>query len=106
MRTSKYLNFKSGNWTCTHVGVAVVSGAFYRGTRERTLYPGHRTYYYIFERPTSDAKADKLIRLNCNEAAKVYRGKITVEEIAKARQAKSEGKFTKKVSYHFYNEKK
>lgn len=101
MRKSKYENFKSGNWTCTHVGVATVNGAFYKGTRERTLYPGHRTYYYIFERRTSDGKADKLVRLNCKEAAAVYRGDITVEEIAKTRQIQSVNKFTKKVSYHF-----
>ena len=104
MRKSKYLNFKSGNWTCTHVGVASVVPAFYKGTKKRTVGVGHKNYYYIFERPTSDGKADKLIRLNGTQAAAVYRGKITVEQIAEARQSKSEERFTKKVSYHFYKE--
>lgn len=104
MRKSKYENFKSGNWTCTHVGVAAVNSAFYKGTKERTLYPGHRTYYYIFERRTSDGKCDKMVRLSCREAARVYRGELTVEQISKARQAKSINKFTKKVSYHFLHE--
>lgn len=104
MRKSKFLNFKSGNWVCTHVGVASVTPTFYRGTKKRTKTAGHQNYYYIFERPTSDGKADKLIRLNATQAGKVYRGELTVEQLAEARQAKSEGKFTKKVSYHFYKE--
>ena len=106
MRTSKYLNFKSGKWTCTHVGVARTQPKFYRGTRKVSKRPGHQSYYYIFERQTSDAKADKLVRLSASEAAAVYRGEITVEQIAKARQAVSQSRFTSKVSYHFYNEKK
>lgn len=102
MRKSKYENFKSGNWTCTHVGVARTQPKFYKGTRKVSKRPHHQQYYYIFERETSDNKAEKLVRLNCNEAAAVYRGDITVEEIAKARQARREKKFTQKVSYHFF----
>ena len=101
MRKSKYENFKSGKWTCTHVGVARTQPKFYKGTRKASKRPGHQSYYYIFERRTSDGKADKLIRLSAAEAVKVYRGKITVEEIAKARQAVGQNKFTSKVSYHF-----
>lgn len=104
MRKSKYLNFKSGNWTCTHVGVSYVQSKNYKGTKEKTLRPGHQTYYYIFERRTSDGLADKLVRLSSKEAARVYRGEISVEQIAVARQAVSEKKFTKKVSYHFLHE--
>ena len=104
MRKSKYLNFKSGKWTCTHVGVARTQPKFYHGTRKVSKRPGHQSYYYIFERPTSDGKADKLVRLSASQAAKVYRGEISVEEISKARQAVSEKEFTKKVSYHFYKE--
>ena len=104
MKTSKYLNFKSGNWTCTHVGVARTQPKFYKGTRKVSKRPGHQSYYYIFERRTSDGKADKLVRLSSAEAAAVYRGKVTVEQIADARQAVSEGKFVKKVSYHFIHE--
>lgn len=104
MRKSKYENFKSGEWTCTHIGISYVQAKNYKGTKEKTLRPGHQTYYYIFERRTSDGKADKLIRLSSREAARVYRHEITVEQISEARQAKSENKFTKKVSYHFLNE--
>ena len=64
--------------------------------------PGRQSYYYIFERPTSDGKAEKLVRLNCNQAAKVYRGLLSVEEIADARQVKGMNTFKDKVSYHFY----
>ena len=105
MRTSKYLNrtFDNG-WKCTYVGTAVKTRVFKKGSRTPNSYPHHQTYYYIFERQTSDHKADKLVRLSCTEAAKVYRGEITVEAIANARQAVSEKKFTKKVSYHFYKE--
>lgn len=104
MRKSKYLNFKSGNWTCTHVGVARIQPKFYKGTRKVSKRPGHQSYYYVFERRTSDGKCDKMIRLSCTEAAAVYRGKITVEQISDARQSVSESKFTKKVSYHFIHE--
>ncbi len=101
-RTSKYLNKTFGNWTCTHVGVAVKTGAFKKGTRIRNSYPHHQTYYYIFERPTSDGKAEKLIRLNAGQAAKVYRGELSVEAVADLRQEKGMSAFKDKVSYHFY----
>ena len=104
MKKSKYLNKKfDHNWICTHVGVANVSGAFYKGTRKRTKRPGHRNYYYIFERVTSDNKAEKLIRLSAYQARKVYLGKVQVENLAKARARRNVEKFTSKISYHFYN---
>jgi hypothetical protein len=102
-RTSKYLNKTFGNWTCTHVGIAVKTGVFKNGSRVRNAYPHHQTYYYIFERPTSDGKAEKLVRLNHAQAAAVYRGELTVEEVADTRQEKGVGAFKEKVSYHFYN---
>lgn len=106
MRTSKYLNREFDNgWRCTHVGVANVTPAFYRGTRKRTRGQGHQHYYYICERRTSDGKADKLVRLSANEIVAVARGYVTVESIAKTRQAVEENKFTQKVSYHFYTTK-
>ena len=101
MRTSKFLNKTFGNWTCTHVGVAVKTGAFKKGTRIRNAYPHHQTYYYIFERETSDGLAEKLVRLNEREAAKVYRGELSVEEVADLRQSTGVNTFTAKVSYHF-----
>ena len=101
-KTSKYLYKTFGNWTCTHVGIAVKTGVFKKGTKVRNDYPHHQTYYYIFERPTSDGKAEKLVRLNCRQAAAVYRGELTVEEVAEARQEKGVKAFKDKVSYHFY----
>ena len=99
-RTSKYLNKRFGNWTCTHVGISRVQP-------KRTLkgkvskQPGRQTFYYIFERLTSDGAAEKLVRLNHFEAARVYRGQASVESIAKARQESGVNEFTSKVSYHF-----
>lgn len=102
MRTSKYLNktFDNG-WKCTHVGIANVSSKFYKGTKLPTKYPGHRNYYYIFERRTSDNKADKMIRLEAPTAAKVYRGEVKIEDLVSCRESVNENAFTRKVSYHF-----
>lgn len=99
-RTSKYLNKTFGNWTCTHIGIARVQG---KKTMKGKVskQPGRQSYYYVFERITSDGLAEKLVRLNCNQAAKVYRGELLVEEIADARQSKGIGTFKDKVSYHF-----
>lgn len=103
MRTSKYLNKKfDNNWVCTYVGIAYVSGKRHHKTNKVSKRPGHRTYYYIFERPTSDNKADKMIRLNAALAAKVYKGLLKVEDIAKERLEEREKNFTSKVSYSFY----
>lgn len=93
-RKSKYVGKQFGNWTCTHMGIASVAG-------KRSKRAGHRTYYYIFERRTSDNKADKMIRLNHVEVAKVYRGEITVEQILDRRETKKAETFTTKISYHF-----
>ena len=99
-RKSKYLFKTFGNWTCTHVGISRVQP---KKTRKGKVsnQPGRQTYYYIFERPTSDGKAEKLVRLNAGQAAKVYRGVLTVEEVADARQAAGVATFKDKVSYHF-----
>ena len=102
-RTSKYLNKSFDNgWVCTYVGISRVQA---RKTKHGQLSknPGHQSYYYIFERPTSDGKADKLIRLSANVAAKVYRGELTVESMAEARRETNENKFIRKVSYHFHD---
>ena len=99
-RTSKYLNKRFGNWTCTHVGISRVQP---KKTMKGKVskQPGRQTYYYIFERLTSDGAAEKLVRLSHVEAAKVYRGLTSVEAIAKERQARKASEFTTKVSYHF-----
>jgi hypothetical protein len=106
MRTSKYLGFRSGNWECTHVGVASVQPAFTKqrgtdGKRVRSKRAGHCCYYYIFERLTSDKKAMKMIRLGYWQAKKVFSGEHTVEHFAKKKEAKRSQAFTHKVSYSF-----
>lgn len=106
MRKSKYLGLKSGTWQCTYVGVASVQPAYKLkknnyGQRVRNKYPGHQTYYYIFERPTSDGKAMKMIRLNARQANQVLKGWFTVEEFAKKKELERSQVFTHKVSYSF-----
>jgi hypothetical protein len=106
MRKSKYLNMESGEWTCTHVGVADVQPTRCRqkrlhGKLARSKHPGSQQYYYIFERLTSDAKAMKMIRLNAAQARAVLEGKYTVEDLAKKKAAKNAQAFKEKVSYSF-----
>jgi len=101
MRTSKYLNKQFDNgWVCTHVGISYTQG---KRKKDRTLskQPGRQSYYYVFERITSDNKAEKLVRLDKSLAAKVYRGELKVEDIAEARLNGGRTRFTNKVSYHF-----
>ena len=100
-RTSKYLNKEFDNgWVCTHVGISFTQP---KRKKDRTLsrQPGRQSYYYVFERITSDNKAEKLIRLDKSLAAKVYRGEVKVEDISEARQTTGRTRFTNKVSYHF-----
>lgn len=103
---SKYLNKTFGDWTCTHVGVARVQPVFrdtrgFDGKKLRNKYPGHQSYYYIFERLTSDQKAMKMIRLNANQASKVLKGECTVEDFAVKKEHKRSQTFKEKVSYSF-----
>ena len=106
MKTSKYLGMKSGSWECTHIGVARVQPALTHfvadnGRKYRSKRPGHQTYYYIFERMTSDNKAMKMIRLSAAQASKVWKGLSTVEEIAEMKTAQRSQAFKDKVSYSF-----
>lgn len=101
MKKSKYLGMKSGEWTCSHLGVAFVQPKFKQGTRVYSKRPGHQTYYYIFERLTSDNKAMKMIRLSAAQASKVWKGLQTVEYFAELKEAQRSQEFTKKVSYSF-----
>lgn len=106
MRTSKYLGLKSGNWTCSFVGIDRVQPAFTHnkdayGRKMRSKSPGSKRYYYIFERPTSDGKALKMIRLNASQAQKVLEGWFTVEELAQKKELYRPGSIVKKVSYSF-----
>jgi hypothetical protein len=97
---------KSGDWECTHVGVERVQPAFkekrdFLGRRVRNKYPGHQTYYYIFERLTSDNKAMKMIRLSARQAQQVLTGKYTVEDFAQKKEIERSQVFKNKVSYCF-----
>lgn len=108
MKKSKYLGMKSGDWVCTHVGIAGVQPAYRKqrdteGKRVRSKRVGHRTYYYIFERPTSDDKAMKMVRLGYWQAKKVFAGETTVEYFAQKKEAARSREFTRKVSYSFYD---
>lgn len=93
-KKSKYLDKQFGIWTCTFVGINNVQG-------KKAKAPGKRNYYYIFERRTSDNKADKIIRLNSTEASSVYSGKQTVEDVLNKREAGRTHKFNRKVTYYF-----
>jgi hypothetical protein len=106
MKQSKYLGYQDGNWECTHVGVAGVQSAFAKkkapnGRAIRCVSAGHRQYYYVFERITSDHKALKMIRLSAAQMLAVRKGEKTVEHYAKKKEAKRSREFTKKVSYSF-----
>lgn len=106
MKKSKYLGMKSGNWTCTFVGVAGVQPAFTKkrgedGKRCRSKSAGHQSYYYIFERLTSDKKAMKSIQLGYWQATQVFNGKRTVDYFANKKEAKRSLAFKEKVSYSF-----
>ena len=101
MKKSKYLGMVNGDWECTHVGVARVQPAFKQqknqkkdssGNRARNKYPGHQTYYYVFERLTSDKKANLVLQ-----------GKRSVEEYAVKKERKHSKKFAEKVSYSFHD---
>jgi hypothetical protein len=67
----------------------------------RSKYPGHQTYYYIFERLTSDGKAMKMIRLSAAQANLVLKGKKTVEDYALKKEVLRSQEFINKVSYSF-----
>lgn len=106
MKKSKYLNQIFGNWECTHVGVERVQPAYTLqrgedGKKLRSKRAGHCSYYYIFERLTSDQKAMKMIRLGYWQAKKVLRGECTVEYFAEKKEAKRSQAFKNKVSYCF-----
>ena len=71
------------------------------GRKIRSKRAGHQSYYYIFERLTSDAKAMKMIRLGYWQAKEVFRGARTVEDFAVKKERKRSQVFKKKVSYCF-----
>lgn len=100
---SKYMGMRSGSWTCTHTDVARVQPAYktVNDKRVRCTSAGHRQYYYIFERPTSDGKAMKMIRLSAAQALMVLKGCKTVEWYSKRKEKLRSQEFIQKVSYSF-----
>ena len=105
MIRSEFYGMKSGDWECTLVGVASITGAYKQkkvnGRAVRNKTPGHRNYYYIFERLTSDQKAMKMIRLNAQQVRRVRDGWYTVEQLADKKAAKRSQAFKEKISYSF-----
>lgn len=105
-KTSKYLGMRSGDWECTYTGVASVQAVYKRkvneeGKKERSKYAGHQSYYYVFERLTSDRKAMKMIRLNANQVKQVLDGIHTVEYFANKKKNRKTKAFVHKLSYSF-----
>ena len=106
MRKPKYLGTHSDNWTCIFYGIDYLQPAFSKkpditGKHRRNKSAGHRQYYYVFERKTSDNLADKYVRLNAYEMLKVSKGICTVEQLADMRKNKKSIKYVEKVSYSF-----
>lgn len=93
-KNSKYFMKCFGEWVCTHVDIAYVSG------KQMKSY-GKRNYYYIFERITKDDKAYKMIRLNSNQASKVYKGIKTVEDYLNIKKKYKNNRFKEYISYNF-----
>ena len=105
MFKSKYKGFQSGEYVCTYIGLASVTGAFRKkkvdGKRVRATSTGHRHYYYIFEKVTSDKLARKMIRLNANQMLLVAKGYKTVDDYVKLKSETLFPSFTNKISYSF-----
>ena len=105
MFRSKYKGFKSGDYCCTYVGLASVTGAYNQkrvnGKRVRSVSAGHRHYYYIFEKVTSDNLARKMVRLSANQMLLVANGVKTVDDYVKLKSKTFLPTFTNKISYSF-----
>lgn len=105
MFKSKYKGFQSGEYCCTYVGLASVTGVYNQkrieGKRVKSTSAGHRHYYYIFEKVTSDKLARKMIRLNANQMLLVAKGIKTVDDYVKLKSKSFLPTFTNKISYSF-----
>lgn len=78
MKKSKYLN-QTFNvlWKCTKVNIYRVQPAFLKGSKVRSARPHHQTYSYTFD----NLVAPVSVTLNANQAAKVYRGEVSVTDL-------------------------
>lgn len=105
MRKSKYYGTMSGDWTCTHVGVASVQGAYCKykmtdgGKKARNKSRGHQQYYYIYERPFANGKLMEMVRLSAAQALAVSKGDATVDYYVEKKRLKPQRVFKNKVSY-------
>lgn len=90
-RTSKFVGktFDNG-WTCTGINIAHAT---------LTHKNGGPTYWYAFERKTSDGKCDKWIRVEASVATKIYKGEVLVEDVSAKCEAVKNG--VHKVNYNF-----
>lgn len=78
-RTSKFVGYEFDNgWVCTGINIAHTT---------LTHRNGGPTYWYAFERRTSDGKFDKWIRVEASDATKIYRGELTVEAVCNKLEA-------------------
>jgi hypothetical protein len=105
-KNSNYVGMRIGDWICTYYGVARVQSVYTSkkdeaGKSVKSKRPGHRAYYYIFERLTSDKKAMKMIRLTAAQVKKVKEGQLNLDVLADKKAAKRSPKFIHKVSYSF-----
>lgn len=91
-KASKFVGKEFDNgWVCTGINIAHATLAHKNGGP---------TYWYAFERRTSDGKFDKWIRVESHHATKIYKGEITVESICVGRET-GEPKSKHSVNYQF-----
>lgn len=92
-KQSKFVGKEFDNgWVCTGINVAHCT------LKHKN---GGPTYWYAFERKTSDGKCDKWIRVEAYEATKIYKGLITVESVCVDRETKKDTKPKHNVNYQF-----
>lgn len=100
VRTSKYLGKVYEGWTVTHIGVASVVAKRHKGKGANSR-PGHQSYYYLLERPTSDGACVKQVRLNSTQMCNVARGTFSVEAYSDKLNEKKTKHATSKTNYSF-----
>lgn len=90
-RVSKYVGNTYNGWKVVHIGIARVHGA--------GEYKGHRNYYYLVERITSDGKFTKQVRLDADKMRGLANGTFDIEAFAD-RHAHTKSA-TRKTNYSF-----
>lgn len=91
-RKSKYIGKEFANgWICTGININKASLAHKNGGP---------TYWYAFERTTSDGKFNKWVRVDGQDASKIYKGLLTVDDVE---AKKTTGVY--KTNYYFIGEK-